>query len=158
MPEITTFLTYNNQAEEAVNHYLSIFENGKITSTTRLPEGAPGPKGAVLSLTFELFGRTFYALNGGPSFTFTQGISLFVSCDTQAEIDRYWTKLTENGGKEVQCGWLVDKFGVSWQIVPKVLGSMISDSDPARSGRAVQAMMKMKKLDIAALKRAYDGD
>lgn len=158
MPEITTFLTFDNQAEEAVRHYLSIFEHGKITSTTRLPEGAPGPKGAVLSMTFELFGRTFHALNGGPSFTFSQGISLLVSCDTQAEIDRYWTKLTEDGGKEVQCGWLVDKFGVSWQIVPKILGSLISGSDPARSGRAVQAMMKMQKLDIAALKRAYDGD
>jgi predicted 3-demethylubiquinone-9 3-methyltransferase (glyoxalase superfamily) len=157
MPEMITFLTYNNQAEEAVRHYLSIFEDGKITSTTRVPEGAPGPKGSVLSVTFELFGRPFYALNGGPSFTFSPGISLFVSCDTQAEIDRYYTKLTEDGGKEVQCGWLVDKFGVSWQIVPKDLGSMLGDSDPARSGRAAQAMMQMKKLDIAALKRAYDG-
>jgi len=158
MPTITTFLTYNNQAEEAAHHYLSIFESGKITSTTRSPEGGPGLKGSVLSVTFELFGHTFYALNGGPSFTFTQGISLFVSCDTQDEIDRYWTKLTEDGGKEIQCGWLVDKFGVSWQIAPKVLFPMISDSDPAKAGRAMQAMMKMKKLDIATLKRAYDGD
>jgi predicted 3-demethylubiquinone-9 3-methyltransferase (glyoxalase superfamily) len=158
MPEITTFLTYNNQAEEAAHHYLSVFENGKITSTTRLPEGGPGLKGSVLSVTFELFGRPFYALNGGPSFKFTEGISLFVSCDTQAEIDRYWTRLTEDGGKEIQCGWLVDKFGVSWQIAPKVLGSMLSDSDPAKSSRAMQAMMKMKKLDIATLKRAYEGD
>jgi predicted 3-demethylubiquinone-9 3-methyltransferase (glyoxalase superfamily) len=158
MPTITTFLTYNNQAEEAVRLYLSIFENGKITSTTRMPEGGPGTKGSVLSLTFELFGQPFYALNGGPSFTFSQAISLFVSCDTQDEIDRYWAKLTEGGGKEIQCGWLVDKFGVSWQITPKVLLSMISDSDPAKASRAMQAMMKMKKLDIATLKRAYDGD
>jgi predicted 3-demethylubiquinone-9 3-methyltransferase (glyoxalase superfamily) len=157
MPEITTFLTYDNQAEEAARHYLSVFESGKIVSTMRMPEGGPTPKGSVLSVTFELFGKTFVALNGGPSFTFSQGISLFVGCDTQAEIDRYWTKLTENGGKEVQCGWLVDKFGVSWQIVPNVLQGMITDKDPAKSGRALQAMMQMKKLDIPTLKRAYEG-
>jgi predicted 3-demethylubiquinone-9 3-methyltransferase (glyoxalase superfamily) len=157
MPEITTFLTYNNQAEEAVRHYLAIFENGKILDTMRYGDAGPGPKGSVLTLTFELFGQTFIALNGGPSFTFTQGISLFVRCDTQAEIDRYWTKLTEGGGKEIQCGWLVDKFGVSWQIVPKVLGDMIGDKDTAKAGRAMQAMMQMKKLDIATLKRAYEG-
>jgi len=157
MPEITTFLTYNNQAEEAAIHYLSVFEQGKIKSTMRAGDGGPGPKGSVFSVTFELFGQTFIALNGGPSFTFTQGISLFVACDTQAEIDRYWGKLTENGGKEIQCGWLVDKFGVSWQIVPKILGDMIGDKDPAKAGRAMQAMMPMKKLDIATLKRAYQG-
>jgi predicted 3-demethylubiquinone-9 3-methyltransferase (glyoxalase superfamily) len=157
MPEITTFLTYDNQAEEAVRHYLSTFEDGKIVSTMRAGEGGPAPKGSVISITFELFGKTFIALNGGPSFTFTQGISLFVTCDTQAEIDRYWAKLAEDGGREVQCGWLVDKFGVSWQIVPKALGAMIGDKDPAKAGRAVQAMMQMKKLDIATLKRAYDG-
>jgi len=116
----------------------------------------PGPNGTVMSLTFELLGQTFIALNGGPTFTFTQGFSLFVSCETQAEIDRYWAKLTE-GGKEVQCGWLVDKFGVSWQIVPKNLGSLVFGKDPEKSGRALQAMLAMKKLDIAALQRAYDG-
>ncbi len=151
MPQITTFLTYNNQAEEAVRHYLSVFEEGRIVGTMS------GPNGSVLSVTFELFGRPFIALNGGPSFTFSQGISLFVGCDTQAEIDRYWTRLVEDGGKEVQCGWLVDKFGVSWQIIPKALGEMLGDKDAAKAGRAMQAMMKMKKLDVAVLKRAYDG-
>lgn len=156
MPEITTFLTYNNQVEEAVNLYVSIFE-GKVLSTMRSGDAGPGPKGSVFSMTFEILGRTFYALNGGPSFTFTQGISLFVGCDTQAEIDRYWTRLTEGGGKEVQCGWLVDKFGVSWQIIPKILTELIGGKDPAKAGRAMQAMMQMKKLDIAALKRAHEG-
>jgi predicted 3-demethylubiquinone-9 3-methyltransferase (glyoxalase superfamily) len=156
MPKITTFLTYNDKAEEAVRHYLSIFD-GKIMSEMRAGEGGPGPKGAVFSLTFELLGQTFIALNGGPSFKFAEGISLFVSCDTQAEIDRYWTKLIEGGGKEVQCGWLVDRFGVSWQIVPKVLGELIGDKDPAKAGRAMKAMMQMKKLDIATLQRAHDG-
>jgi predicted 3-demethylubiquinone-9 3-methyltransferase (glyoxalase superfamily) len=157
MPEITTFLTYKDQAEEAVRLYLSVFENGKIVSTMPRNEGAPGPKGGVFSLTFELFGQTFIALNGGQTFTFSHGISLFVSCDTQSEIDRYWAGLIDGGGKEVQCGWLVDKFGVSWQIVPKVLGQMLSDRDATKAGRAMQAMLKMNKLDIAALKRAYDG-
>jgi predicted 3-demethylubiquinone-9 3-methyltransferase (glyoxalase superfamily) len=157
MPEITTFLSYDHQAEEAVAHYLSIFEKGKIISTVRVGEGIPGAKGSVLTLTFELFGKTFVAMNGGPNFTFTQGISLLVTCDTQAEIDRYWARLTEGGGKEIQCGWLVDKFGLSWQIVPKVFLEMIVDKDAARAGRAMQAMMKMKKFDIAALERAYKG-
>jgi predicted 3-demethylubiquinone-9 3-methyltransferase (glyoxalase superfamily) len=150
MPQITPFITYNDQAEAAVKHYLSIFEGGKIVSTM------PGPNGTVMSLTFELLGQTFIALNGGPTFTFTQGFSLFVSCETQAEIDHYWAKLTE-GGKEVQCGWLVDKFGVSWQIVPKNLGSLVFGKDPEKSGRALQAMLAMKKFDIATLQRAYDG-
>ena len=151
MPQITTFLTFDGKAEEAVSHYLSVFEEGKILSTTRAGGNGPGPKGAVFSMTFELFGKTFYALNGGPTFTFSQGISLFVECENQAQIDRYWTKLTENGGKEVQCGWLVDRFGVSWQIVPKNLGALLG------KGSAMQAMMKMKKLDINELKKAADG-
>lgn len=151
MPEITTFLTYNDQAEEAVRYYLSVFEDGKILSSM------PGPNGKVLTLTFELFGKKHIALNGGPSFSFTHGISLFVACDTQAEIDRYWEKLTD-GGKEVECGWLVDRFGVSWQICPKVLMDYLSSKDREKAGRAMQAMMKMKKLDIAALKRAHDGE
>ena len=156
MSKITTFLTYNDQAEAAALHYISIFQDGKIVNTMRSGEGGPGAKGSVFSVTFELFSQTFFALNGGPSFTFSPGISLFVSCDTQAEIDRYWDKLCE-GGKEVGCGWLVDKFGVSWQIVPKILGDLIGDKDQAKAGRAMQAMMTMKKLDIAALKRAHDG-
>jgi predicted 3-demethylubiquinone-9 3-methyltransferase (glyoxalase superfamily) len=157
MPEITTFLSYDHQAEEAVRHYLSIFESGKIVDTLRVGDGFPGPKGSVLTLTFELFGKTFVAMNGGPSFAFTQGVSLLVTCDTQAEIDRYWARLTEGGGKEIQCGWLVDRFGLSWQITPRVLLEMIGDKDAARAARAMQAMMKMKKLDIAALERAHKG-
>jgi len=149
VPNITTFLTYDSQAEEAVRHYVSIFEGAKIVSTMRAGD-------EVFSLTFELLGQTFIALNGGPTFTFTPGISLFVSCDTQAEIDRYWARLTE-GGKEVQCGWLVDKLGVSWQIIPRILGDLLSDKDRAKADRAMQAMLKMQKLDIAELKRAHAG-
>jgi predicted 3-demethylubiquinone-9 3-methyltransferase (glyoxalase superfamily) len=150
MPEITTFLTYNDQAEAAARLYVSIFE-GRILSTM------PGPNGTVFGVTFVILGRTFYTLNGGPTFNFSEGISLFVSCETQAEIDRYWEKLTEDGGKESQCGWLVDKFGVSWQITPKNLGSFLGAKDQAKSSRAMQAMMKMKKFDIAALERAFNG-
>ncbi len=157
MPEISTCLTFDKQAEEAVRHYLAVFEHGKIVSTMRMGDGGPLPQGSVLSLTFELFGRTFIALNAGVAFGFTSGVSLFVTCDSQAEIDRYWSKLSEGGGKEIQCGWLVDKFGVSWQIVPKVLGDMINDKDPAKATRAMQAMMHMKKLDIATLERAFQG-
>jgi len=150
MTRITTFLTYNHQAEEAARLYISIFEDGKILDIS------PGPNGTVMSLTFELFGQRFFALNGGPSFKFSDGISLFVSCDTQAQIDNYWAKLTE-GGREVQCGWLVDKFGVSWQIIPKILGELLGNSDREKAGRAMQAMLRMQKLDIAELQRAFDG-
>lgn len=150
MADITTFLTFNDQAEEAVRLYLSIFEHGKITTTMR-----QGDK--VFSLAFELFGKPFVAMNGGPTFSFSQGVSLLVTCDTQAEIDRYYDRLLEGGGKEMQCGWLADKFGVVWQIVPRVLVDLIGDKDPAKAGRAVQAMMSMKKLDIAALKKAHAG-
>lgn len=150
MADITTFLTFNDQAEEAVRLYLSIFEHGKVTTTMR-----QGDK--VFSLAFELFGKPFVAMNGGPTFSFSQGVSLLVTCDTQAEIDRYYDRLLEGGGKEMQCGWLADKFGVVWQIVPRVLVDLIGDKDPAKAGRAVQAMMAMKKLDIAALKKAHAG-
>jgi predicted 3-demethylubiquinone-9 3-methyltransferase (glyoxalase superfamily) len=153
---ITTFLTYDTQAEEAAKLYTSLFD-GKIKETTRYPTGGPRPEGAVLSVTFELLGQTYIALNGGPKFTFAQGFSLMVQVDTQAEIDRLWNTLTENGGKEVQCGWLVDKFGVSWQIVPRRLGEMLSHRDKAKSGRAMQAMMGMKKLELAKLQAAFDG-
>src|SRR3954467_15466601 len=136
----TTFPPNNDQAEAAARLYISTFEGGRITSTM------PGPNGTVFGLSFEILGRAFYALNGGPTFKFAEGISLFVSCDTQAEIDRYWAKLTENGGRESQCGWLVDKFGVSWQITPKSLSSLLGDKDPQKSGRAMQAMLKMQKL------------
>lgn len=150
MPTLTPFISFNDKAEEAVRFYLSIFENGKILGT------APGPGGKPLTLDVELLGQRMVFMNGGPSFKLTQGFSLFVGCDTQAEIDRYWAKLTE-GGKEVQCGWLVDKFGLSWQIIPKSLPQFLTSSDPAKAGRAMQAMMKMVKLDIAELQRAYDG-
>ena len=153
---ITTFLTYDTQAEEAAKLYTSLFD-GKIKETMRYPAGGPRPEGSVLSVTFELLGQTYIALNGGPSFTFTQGFSLMVQVDTQAEVDRLWTKLTDNGGKEVQCGWLVDVFGVSWQIVPKQLGGMLQDKDKAKAGRTMQAMMGMKKLDLAKLQAAFDG-
>ncbi len=123
----------------------------------RYPAGGPAPEGSVLSVTFELLGQTYVALNGGPTFTFSQGFSLMVQVDTQAEIDRLWKRLTDDGGKEVQCGWLVDKFGVSWQIVPRQLLDLLSDRDRAKSGRAMQAMMGMRKLDLAKLQAAFDG-
>lgn len=150
MPKLTPFLTFNADAEEAVRYYLSIFEDGKITSTM------PGPDGKVMGLTFDLLGQTFQALNGGPSFVFSPAFSMFVSCDTQAEIDRYWSKLTD-GGKEVQCGWLVDRFGVSWQIIPKRLPEMFGDKDRAKAERAIAAMMKMQKIDLPALEKAFNG-
>lgn len=153
---ITTFLTYDTQAEEAAQLYTSLF-GGKITETSRYPAGGPRPEGAVLSVTFELLGQTYIALNGGPSFNFGPGFSLMVQVETQAEIDRLWTKLLEDGGKPVQCGWLVDKFGVSWQIIPKQLGGMLSHKDRAKSARAMQAMMGMQKLDLAQLQAAFDG-
>jgi predicted 3-demethylubiquinone-9 3-methyltransferase (glyoxalase superfamily) len=153
---ITTFLTYDTQADEAAKLYTSLF-GGTIKETMRYPAGGPKPEGSTLSVTFELFGQTYIALNGGPSFTFGHGFSLMVEVDTQAEIDRLWNGLTENGGKEVQCGWLVDKFGVSWQIVPKQLRGMLSDKDRAKSGRAMKAMMGMRKLDLARLTAAFDG-
>jgi predicted 3-demethylubiquinone-9 3-methyltransferase (glyoxalase superfamily) len=153
---ITTFLTYDTQAEEAAKLYTTLF-GGRIVDTMRYPAGGPAPEGAVLSVTFELLGQTYIALNGGPSFTFAQGFSLMVQVETQAEIDRLWDGLTRNGGKEVQCGWLVDRFGVSWQIVPAQLGGMIGAGDRQKAGRAMQAMMGMQKLDLAKLQAAFDG-
>jgi predicted 3-demethylubiquinone-9 3-methyltransferase (glyoxalase superfamily) len=156
MPKITTFLTYDNQAEQAANFYVSVFENSKIVSTSRYGEAGPGPKGSLMTATISLDGQELILLNGGPSFQFSQATSLFVSCETQAEVDRYWNKLSE-GGKQVQCGWLTDKFGVSWQIIPSILGKLLSDTDTKKAGRVMQAMMKMVKIDIAALKRAAEG-
>jgi predicted 3-demethylubiquinone-9 3-methyltransferase (glyoxalase superfamily) len=152
---ITTFLTYDTQAEEAAKLYTSLFD-GKIKETMRYPAGGPKPEGSVLSVTFELLGQTYIALNGGPTFTFTQGFSLMVQVETQAEVDRLWTKLLE-GGKPVQCGWLVDKFGVSWQIVPKQLMGMLAHKDQAKAGRTMQVMMGMQKLELAKLQAAFDG-
>ncbi len=155
MQKITTFLTFDNQAEEAVKLYTSIFKNSKIVSMSRYGEGGPGPKGSVMSASFILEGQEFMALNGGPQFTFADGISLFVDCETQQEVDRLWDKLSE-GGEKGQCGWLKDKFGVSWQIIPSVLGQLLGDPDPRKSQNVMQAMLKMTKIDIETLRRAYE--
>ncbi|MVM33521.1 VOC family protein [Spirosoma sp. HMF4905] len=153
MQKITTFLTFNNQAEEAATLYTSLFKNSKIGRISHYGEGAPVPAGSVMSVTFQLDGQEFMALNGGPHFKFSDGISLFVNCETQEEIDTYWEKLSE-GGEKGPCGWLKDKFGVSWQIVPSELGSLLSNKDPEKAKRAMAAMMKMSKLDIKALEEA----
>jgi predicted 3-demethylubiquinone-9 3-methyltransferase (glyoxalase superfamily) len=154
MPKITTFLTFNDQAEEAVNLYVSIFRNSKIVSISRYGEAGPGPAGSVMLVTFLLQGQEFIALNGGPHFTFTDGISLSVSCETQEEVDELWEKLSA-GGEKGQCGWLKDKFGVSWQINPTVLGQMLQDRDPHKAQNVMQAMLQMTKIDIETLRRAY---
>jgi predicted 3-demethylubiquinone-9 3-methyltransferase (glyoxalase superfamily) len=156
MQKITPFLWFDDKAEEAMNFYTSIFENSTIGSVTRYGEGGPGPKGEVMSATFQLDGQEFYALNGGPEFNFTEAISFFVACEEQAEIDELWAKLSEDG-QEGRCGWLKDKFGLSWQIVPPILGEMLNDEDPERSKRVMQAMMQMGKLDIQRLKNAFEG-
>jgi len=157
MQKITTFLGFNDQCEEAVKLYTSIFRNSRIVSTQRYSEAGPGPKGSVMSMEFELEGQRFMALNGGPSFTFTVGMSLFVDCATQDEVDELWEKLTAGGGKPGPCGWLTDRFGLSWQIVPSVLLKTVGGKDAAGAERAMQAMLKMSKLDGPALQRAYDG-
>ena len=151
---ITPFLWFDRQAEEAANFYVSIFPNSKVLSTSRYGEGGPGPKGTVMTVSFELDGLSCTALNGGPMFKFTEAISLVVHCETQAEVDHYWDKLSA-GGQQVQCGWLKDKYGLSWQIVPNALMEFIQDKDPAKSQRVMAAMMQMKKIDIAGLKAAY---
>lgn len=156
MPKITPFLTFDNQAGEAAELYVSLFRDSRIASESRYGEGGPGPKGSVMSVNFVLDGQEFFALNGGPSFTFTEGFSLFVNCETQAEVDALWDKLSEGGEKE-RCGWLKDRFGVSWQIIPAALGRLMGDPDPARSQRVLQAMLQMTKIDIQALQRAYEG-
>lgn len=156
MQKITPFLWFDGKAEEAMNFYTSIFADSKIESVTRYGEGGPGPKGAVMSGTFQLNGQTFMALNGGPQFTFSPAVSFFVNCETQEEIDELWEKLSE-GGEPGRCGWLTDKFGLSWQIIPKILGELLQDKDAEKSARVMQAMLQMDKLDIEALKRAYEG-
>jgi predicted 3-demethylubiquinone-9 3-methyltransferase (glyoxalase superfamily) len=156
MAKITPFLWFDNNAEEAVQFYTSIFKNSKILQTARYSEAGPGPKGSVMTIRFELNGQEFIALNGGPHFKFNEAISFVVNCETQKEVDDYWEKLTA-GGKEVQCGWLKDKYGLSWQITPTILGQLMSDKDPEKSKRVMQAMLKMIKLDIEGLKRAYQG-
>ena len=155
MQKITPFLWFDGKAEEAMNFYTSVFKNAKVGNVMRYGDAGPGPKGSVLSATFELEGLQFTALNGPPMFSFTPAISFFVNCQTQDEIDTLWATLSA-GGQTQQCGWLQDKFGVSWQIVPGVLGDLLQDKDAAKSSRVMQAMLKMTKLDIGLLKQAYE--
>jgi predicted 3-demethylubiquinone-9 3-methyltransferase (glyoxalase superfamily) len=151
MKKITPFLWFDNQAEEAMNFYASIFKNSRVLGVT------PGPNGIAQSVTFELEGQEFIALNAGPQFKFNEAISFFVNCETQAEVDELWEKLTADGGEESMCGWLKDKYGLSWQIIPTALGELMGDPDPEKSGRVVRAMLNMKKIDIQGLRQAYDG-
>ncbi len=154
MRRITPFLWFDGNAEEAAHFYTSVFENSKIVSITRYGEGGPGPKGSVMTVGFQLEGQDFIALNGGPHFKFTEAISFSVNCATQEEVDNFWNKLSE-GGEEGPCGWLKDRYGLSWQINPTVLGEMLDDPDPAKAQRVMKAMLQMKKIDIKSLRRAY---
>ena len=156
MQKITPFLWFDRQAEEAANYYVSIFKNSEITAISRYGDAGPGPKGSVMVVSFELDGQQFCALNGGPVFTFTPAISFFVNCETQAEVDDLWEKLSA-GGRKDRCGWLTDKYGVSWQIIPQVLMKLIDDPDPAKSQRVVKAMLQMDKIDIQHLQQAAEG-
>jgi predicted 3-demethylubiquinone-9 3-methyltransferase (glyoxalase superfamily) len=155
MQQITPCLWFDDQAEEAMNFYVSIFKNSKVGTITRFGEAGPGPKGTVMSVTFQLDGHDFFALNGGPLFKFTEAISFFVNCEAQAEVDELWEKLSQ-GGKTDRCGWLKDKYGLSWQIIPSVLTKMLQDKDAGKAKRVMEAMLQMGKLDINRLKQAYD--
>ena len=155
--KITTYLWFNDNAEEAMQFYVSIFRNSKIRSVTRYGEAGPGPEGSVMIGTFQLEGQEFIALNGGPRFRFTEAISLFVTCESQEEVDDLWARLTADGGEPSMCGWLKDRFGLSWQIIPRTLMELMSDPDPEKSKRVMEAMLQMSKIDVAALQRAYEG-
>jgi len=154
--QITPFLWFDDNADEAVNFYLSIFKDSRLLDTKRYGETGPGPKGTIMTATFELNGQQFIALNGGPRFKFTEAVSFVVKCETQEEIDYYWDKLLD-GGEPQRCGWLKDRFGLSWQIVPAQLSELFGGNDPQRAGRVMQAMMQMVKFDLAKLKEAYNG-
>jgi len=156
MQTITPFLWFDNQAEEAMNLYLSVFKNSKPLSIARYGAGGPGPAGSIMTASFELDGQQFVALNGGPIFKFTEAVSFVINCETQEEVDMYWDKLTADGGQESMCGWLKDKFGLSWQVVPGILSKLLSDKDAAKAQRVMGAMMKMKKIIIADLQKAAD--
>jgi predicted 3-demethylubiquinone-9 3-methyltransferase (glyoxalase superfamily) len=156
MQKITPFLWFDNNAEEAANFYVSIFKNSRILSVARYGDAGPGPKGTVMTAEFELDGQKFIALNAGPRFKFTEAISFVVNCETQEEIDYFWEKLSA-GGEESQCGWLKDKYGLSWQVVPTILRELMGGKDPERSNRVMQALLQMQKLEIEPLKRAYEG-
>lgn len=155
MQKISPFLWFDNQAEEAANFYVSVFENSKVKKITRYGETGPGPNGSVMTVEFQLDGQDFIALNGGPHFKFTEAISFSVDCGTQEEVDHFWEKLSA-GGEKSRCGWLKDRYGLSWQVNPRVLGEMLGDKDPEKAKRVMEAMLKMDKIDIAALKKAYD--
>ena len=155
MQKITPFLWFDNNAEEAINFYVSIFKNSKILKVARYGDAGPGPKGSIMVATFQLEGQEFQALNGGPQYKFTPAISLFVSCESQQEVDELWRKLLE-GGREDQCGWLQDKFGLSWQIIPSILPKLLGDKDPKKSASVMRAMLQMKKIDSRKLQQAYD--
>ena len=154
--KITPFLWFDGKAEQAANFYVSVFRNSKVLSVTRYGEAGPGPKGSVMSAVFQLEGQEFYALNGGPQFKFSPAISMFVNCETQQEVDELWEKLSA-GGKTNRCGWLDDKFGLTWQIIPTTLGRLLQDKDAAKANRVMKAMMQMDKIDIARLQQAYEG-
>lgn len=158
MPKITPYLWFNDNAEEAANFYIAIFKNSEITDISRFPDGVPGRvAGSVMEVTFRLDGQEFMGLNGGPGFTFSEAFSLVVHCKDQAEVDYYWDRLLADGGQPSACGWLKDRFGFSWQILPDALGGLIGGPDPAAAQRATEAMLQMSKLDLAAIQRAYDG-
>ena len=157
MQTITPFLWFDGKAEEAMNFYISIFKKSKILSVTRYGEAGPGPKGTVMTATFQLDGQNFAALNGGPHYTFTPAISFFVNCETQQEVDELWDKLSE-GGEKQRCGWLKDKYGLSWQIIPSALGKMLQDKDAEKAKRVMKAMLQMDKIDTLLLRQAYDGE
>lgn len=155
MPSITTFLTFQEGAENAADFYVSIFPRSRVRRVTRYPPGAPGPEGGVMTVEFELDGQPFVALNGGPHFTFAEGVSLSVGCETQAEVDDYTDRLSSDGGQVGPCGWVTDRFGVSWQVNPGRVADMLADPDPARAARVMDALLEMKKIDLAALERVY---
>jgi predicted 3-demethylubiquinone-9 3-methyltransferase (glyoxalase superfamily) len=154
MQKITPFLWFDGNAEEAMNFYVSVFKNSKVLSVNRYGETGPGPKGSVMTVAFELDGQRFAGLNGGPQFKFSSAVSFVVNCETQQEVDHFWDRLSD-GGEPLQCGWLKDKYGLSWQIVPTIMVKLLQDKDAAKSGRVMQAMMQMNKIDIAKLEHAY---
>src|SRR3982074_1043692 len=156
MQKITPFLWFDDNAEEAVNFYVSIFENSKVAGVSRYGEAGPGPKGTVMVAKFQIEGQEFLALNGGPHFKFTEAVSFVVNCETQEEVDYFWEKLTADGGAESQCGWLKDKYGLSWQIVPTILPKLFQHKDPEKTQKGMKAMLQMKKIDIETLKRAAE--
>ena len=155
MQKITPFLWFNDKAEEAANFYVSLFKNSKVKEIRRYGDAGPGPKGSVMTITFQIEGQDFIALNGGPHFSFTPAISLFVNCETQEEVDQLWEKLAE-GGRKDRCGWLQDKYGLSWQIIPEALGKLMSDPDPKKAAGVMQAMLQMDKIDVKRLQEAHE--